>query len=141
MKKFVLAACLLLPLVFCSQVTAAENPTQGWPASPDAEAAKVEIVAEPTLEPTKLRKGLTRQQRRDMGLTYRNVKRVLAELQADESVCFDDCCVEELAVLVAAELVADGPTAFQDPSLDWDAILAFIERLIPFIMTIISLFS
>jgi aspartate/tyrosine/aromatic aminotransferase len=46
----------------------------------------------------------------------------------------------EKAVVILDQCVQDNPTAFADPSIDWDALIAFIERLIPLIMTIISLF-
>lgn len=142
---YTLAATLLLILSATpanAPAVAAENPTQWGNSSqgPSATVAPTDSV-QPQLRPVKLREGLTRRQRRDMGLTFGNVRRVLSELQADESACFDDCCIEELAVMVAERVVTENPAAFQDPQLDWDAILAFIERLIPLIMTIISLFS
>jgi hypothetical protein len=42
---------------------------------------------------------------------------------------------------IAQELAVDNPKAFGDPSLDWDAILAFIEKLLPLILQLISIFG
>jgi len=93
----------------------------------------------PELAPAKIRRGLTFRQRRELGLTFRNVRRLLAEKQKAGELEGRDTA--ELAVEVFNDLVTENPQAFSDPSLDWDAILAFLEKLIPLIMQLISLFS
>ena len=85
------------------------------------------------------RSGLTFRQRRAMGLTVRNIARATREL-ASAGELNKDTPKDEAAELVLERLVMDNPKAFADPTLDWDAVLAFIERLIPLIMTIIALF-
>jgi len=42
---------------------------------------------------------------------------------------------------VLSQLLEEKPAAFQDAALDWEAIFAFLERLIPLILQIIALFS
>jgi hypothetical protein len=48
---------------------------------------------------------------------------------------------KDKAAAILNELVTADPQAFADPSIDWDAILAFIEKLLPLILTIIGLFA
>ncbi len=91
------------------------------------------------------RKGLTLRQRREIGLTFKNIKRILEEKvlpAAYEETNGEGTDVSTLALMVAGELVEENPQAFShDPSLDWDMILEFIEKLIPLILRIIALFS
>jgi len=84
-------------------------------------------------------RGLTFRQRRRMGVTPRNIAKATRQMLADGTIT-KDTPKDEVAELVLERLVLDNPKAFADPTLDWDAILSFIERLIPLIMTIISLF-
>lgn len=123
-----------------AKVPAAAVPSWGDGASAAAATPAVVAADEPTLEPMKLRKGLTLRQRREMGLTVRNVRATLAKMQADGEIT-EDMDSNSVAVMVADKLLSDNPSAFQDPSLDWDAILEWLERLIPFILKIIALFS
>ena len=91
------------------------------------------------MDDTVTRRGLTFKQRRQMGLTVRNIARATRVL-ASEGIITKDTPEDEAAELVLERLVMDNPQSFADPTLDWDAVLAFIERLIPLIMTIIALF-
>ena len=85
----------------------------------------------------------TEKQRREMGLTFRNIRRVMAEMQAAGELQDKDRAT--IAVEVMGRLVDENPKAFQDAGgiedWDWDAILEFIEKLIPLIMQIIAMFS
>ena len=119
----------------------ASAPAWGGPApAPDTPVPEIDKDA-PQLAPQAFRKGLTWKQRREMGLTIRNIRRVMAEMQQKGEL------VGKSRDIVAAEvmerLVTENPKAFYDAGVDWDwdAILAFIERMIPLIMTLISLFS
>ena len=150
MKNLILplmVSCLLLGCFPASEevsAVATENPTQTvWGNPTLAENAKVvneenaKVVNEEN--PGGLRKGLTLRQRRAMGLTYKNIKTIVERKQvAGELADIDACC---LAVEIADELFDGNPQAFADPALDWDAILEFLEKLIPFILKIIALFS
>ena len=85
-------------------------------------------------------RGLTLRQRRAMGLTVRNMARAARELAADGSID-KDTPREDVAELVLEKIVTENPKAFADPGVDWDAILAFIEKLLPLILAIISMFG
>ena len=85
-------------------------------------------------------RGLTFRQRREMGLTARNIYRVTRELARDGTID-KDTPKDDVTQAVMDRLVMDNPKAFADPSADWDAIFAFIEKLLPFIMQIIALFG
>ena len=99
-------------------------------------------VAKPVVsvdtKPVGIADGLTIKQRRGMGLTVANVRKILVEKQAAGEL--DGKTVEELSVEVLGQLVAENPKAFADPKIDWDALIAFLEKLIPLIMKIIALF-
>jgi hypothetical protein len=85
-------------------------------------------------------RGLTIRQRREMGLTAANIFRVTRELCRDGTID-KSTPREDVAQAVIDRLVIENPKAFADPSVDWDAILAFIEKLLPFILQIIALFG
>jgi hypothetical protein len=81
-------------------------------------------------------RGLTLRQRREIGLTLRNCIRVARGLNRDDELSDDpDIAAGQIAVALAGE----NPQAFV--GVDWDAILEFIEKLIPLIMKIIALFG
>lgn len=94
---------------------------------------------EVTMSDTAAARGLTLRQRREMGLTIGNLTRATRQCIESGSVDKTDA-PEVIAAAVAAQLVVENPKAFADPSVDWDSILAFIEKLIPIIMTLIALF-
>jgi len=86
-------------------------------------------------------------ERRRMGLTFRNVVRVLQEMKADgrltEYSYVDDdgrtiVDVSSLAVGVAGQLSDEKPGDWSD--IDWDAVLAFLEKLIELILKFLPLF-
>lgn len=78
-------------------------------------------------------------QRRKLGLTFRNVLRTTRALRNDGKL--EGLAREEIAVVVLTSIVEQRPQAYADPMLDWDALLAFIERLLPLILKIIEMFS
>lgn len=84
------------------------------------------------------KKQLTWRQRRDMGLTLPNCIRVAKKLKKSGKLSDDP---DVASGQIAAELAGENPKAFGDPGVDWDAILAFIEALLPLILQIISMFS
>lgn len=85
------------------------------------------------------RKGLSFKQRRAMGITIRNIRLKMVEMKQDGRL--DGVSQAEVAIMVLNELITDNPQAFADPSIDWDGIIAFIERLIPLILKIMALFG
>jgi len=99
-----------------------------------------EPTAAPTLDSMTLRKGMTLKQRRALGATFGNVRRILAEMQQAGEIDEHDTAAD-LAVAVTSRLVEENPQVASNPALDWEAIIAFIERIIPLILKIIALFS
>ncbi len=85
-------------------------------------------------------KGFSFRDLRKMGLRLRDVRQAIGELQA-EGIVTEDMTKSEVSIEVTNRLMQTHAMAFQDPQLDWDSFLAFIERLIPLIMTLIALFS
>ncbi len=147
MKKLILlltVCCLLFPT---KKTVAAENPVQSWGQTENAKATTVVRVPDESkeLKPCKLRQGLSRKDRRQVGATFSNVKRILGELQSEDPKSFEESSAEELAIDVATRLVAENPQAFQNLERDWaeffELLIAFLEKIIPLIISIITIFS
>lgn len=86
------------------------------------------------------RNGLSWIQRRRLGITPLNMARVVKRLKSERED-FDEWSHEEIAAEVLNELMNENPTAYADvAAIDWDGLLAFIERLLPVILQIIALF-
>lgn len=136
MKRFTLLA-VLLGLLLCTTGFTAEPPaTWGGEVSVD--------VVKPTeaLRPTKLREGQTRRERRAMGGTFRNVRRIMRDMQ-NEGEDLSDYSAETLALEVRKRLQVENPQAFSDAGaklgeFDWDN---FMEWLIGLIQLIMALFG
>ena len=149
---------LILPLMMCcflfgcpsidKKATAGEPVSTTWGAStlapvPDARPVVVRVPADAPaeLKAMKFRKGLTFRQRREMGITYRNIRRILLEKQNQGELEGKTSAV--LAVEVCNQLIAENPQAFQDlgADWDWDAIMELVMKILEWVMTIIALFS
>jgi len=80
-------------------------------------------------------------QRRKLGLTWRNLRPIVKHLQEEGRIGNGNPSAD--AVLVMEELMAQNPEAWaaEAPTVDWDAIIEFLERLIPLILKILSLFG
>jgi len=76
--------------------------------------------------------------RRDV-VTFGKALRAAKALKKEGKL--DGLTKQEQAAAVLEYLVDDDPQAFADPSLDWDAILAFIEKILPLILKILALFG
>lgn len=134
-------ALTMIPLALAQETTTWGS--DGPPAASVAQADKMDATV-PALKPTKLRgDGPTWRERRAMGITWRNIKRILAEKQAAGEVDGRDSSV--VAIEVFDQLVQDNPKVFMDakavPGRDWslffEALLAFIAKLIPLILMFI----
>ena len=79
---------------------------------------------------------LTFKQRRELGLTIpsmvRAARKLGKRLHPDPDIA---------SAQILQELVAENPKAFAKPGINWEAILAFIEKLLPIILQIISIFA
>lgn len=84
------------------------------------------------------RRELTLRERREMGLTVLNIAQVARELKQSGDIDAQTSQAE-IAAAIAIKLESKNPQAF-GAGVDWDAILAFIERLLPLILKLIALF-
>lgn len=78
--------------------------------------------------------GLTRRDRRQLGITIRGIRLAAKELREDGR--------EITSQAVLETIIDQNPTAWANkPGIDWDAIIAFIEKLLPLILKFIEIFS
>jgi len=141
------ALLLLAPVVAWAMFTMAiaADPAPGtatWGPSNDAADAATE--ADPSLAAADMRGAkanrLTIKQRRKLGLSVSNVRRVVLELRAQG---MDTDNRGALSAAVLAQIMEENKAAYAElpPQFDWDAFLEFIERVIELVMKIIGLFS
>ena len=139
MKNVILTLAILLAMS-CSvfaQDTATAPPVVTWGGGNNSAGLE---TATPVKAMSFRSDGFSFRDFRKMGLRLRDVRQAIGELQA-EGVITEDMTKAEVSAEVTNRLMQTHARAFQDPQLDWDSFLAFIERLIPLIMTLISLFS
>ena len=74
-----------------------------------------------------------------MGLTFGNILRIVRDMKTTGQIGAVDPGEAMIAVLVLDRLVGERPEAFRDAQIDWDALIEFLERLIPLILRIIDL--
>lgn len=79
-----------------------------------------------------------RRQMRQAGLTVLNVRRTARQL-AREGDITDGMTTDQIRDTVLDDLYANNPRAIA--AINWDAILAFIEKLLPLILQIIAMFG
>ena len=103
-------------------------------------AINPDVVASAYNAEAELSEKLSRREMRRMGLTVLNVRRrarqmaIAGEITADMSH-------DQIRDIVIDDLMGDEPGAWRNVSApDWDAILAFITKLLPLILQIIALF-
>jgi len=148
-----LAAVLLvalIPAVANSQAIPFAAPEAVAPQTATAIPGMVD-VDEPAAEQPKVnadgekcnafgQRRLSIRERRALGLTWRNVFQTTRDLYQDGEID-SDMARGTIAAMVFTEIAGENPKAFADPSVDWDAILAFIEEILPLILQLIGLFS
>ncbi len=147
MKSFVcvllfMFMLLVLPTTsMASQGVTAENPTQTtWGA---VAVVPVTVVAEPSGgDVMRFKPGIGRKQRKAMGLTFRNVRKTIVQLQGTGDIT-EDMTTEEVSLVVFDFLVEQNPQGFSggDPSRDWDSFFAFLERLVALLLKLMALFG
>lgn len=126
MKRITCLSFLLLAVLATSFVTLAQEP-----AKPDKplviQPAKPTKKAEP--HASILRRDLSLRRARELGLTVANIRAAVDELKSSGEV--DDSTTRaEASVLVAAHMKASRGEEFGTiADLDWDAIFAFIEKI------------
>jgi len=142
-----LAAALILGLPVTAQAQShTGQPIVLAPAAPTATI--VSVVADPPTEPRGLVVKIL--QRRKLGLTVQNITQVLRDLKAEGALgeyqyTASDGTVEvdvsSLAVAVIDRIRTENPEGWIDwENIDWDAIIAFVERIIELILKFLPLF-
>ena len=91
---------------------------------------------EPPLGPAEAtverRRGLSRRERRQRGLTFRNIRRITKDLKAAGDL--EDLTGAEVSLAVMAQLQKDAPEGWED--VDWDEVFDFIFRIVEMFMTL-----
>lgn len=82
---------------------------------------------------------MTMRERRQRGLTLRNMLRVSRQLKESGELT-KGMSDDEMAEAILEAIVTEDPKAFGEPGIDFDAILEFIKKWLPIIMSIIALF-
>ncbi len=142
-SRIAFVVCVLLIVGWASSALTSETPPASWPAPAATTVAEVPVTATVSESITAERR-LKWRERRAMGLTIKNVRRILKEMDAQGELEGKDSSV--LAVEVLTQLVEEKPQAFQELRAgDWedffDMVLAWLEKLIPLIILLINLFS
>lgn len=143
MKRWILAA-----LLAACCVALIVSPSNYSVAQDAVEVACVAVVAAPAddgdveaVNPKAIKADrMTLRERRALGLTVGNVRRIVLELR-EKGTTTDDPATLSLAV--ANQLLTENATVYSqlDPAFDWDSFMAFVEKIVELIMKLIGLFS
>lgn len=112
------------------------SPAEAVPIQPPAKVAAAADAGQTTLPEAR---ELKLRERIRLGLTIPNMVRKAKELRAAGTLDTENPDIA--AAQIAAAIAADNPKAYAEPGIDWEGILAFIERLLPLILQLISIFS
>lgn len=88
----------------------------------------------------------TRRARRELGLTFFGIAQYLKAIKEDGELRCEDverakAQASRLAAQVLNRAIETHPNVSLGEGIDWDAILEFLEKLIPIIMRIIAIFA
>ncbi len=86
-----------------------------------------------------LKLGLTRRERRRMGLTRFGVFKAVRRLQPDSDVNLELLAMDVMAGLASSIEYASAWDELQ-PKLEWEAILEFIKKMLPIILKLLLIF-
>jgi len=102
----------------------------------DREAVAQAYEAEAVLEGA-----ISRREMRRLGLTVLNVRRRTRQMAIAGEIT-SDMSRQQIRDVVIDDLQGDEPRAFGQLSApDWNAIIAFVEKLLPLILRIIAMFG
>ena len=76
--------------------------------------------------------------RKRQPIKRRHVVRAARSIGVDKLLAMDK---KDAAVLVAATALKAKGIGPEDPSIDWDGLIAFIEKILPLILRLIDLFT
>ncbi len=135
MKKLILSA--VIAALLCVQSSGFAAQTNDWNTVVAAVAADKAAASDAPQDPEGTIR-LTFRERRKLGLTFRNIRKAVAEIK--ESGDFDKNDVAGTSAQVLEKIVRENPQGIQDAvgERDWasflDALLSFIEKLMPIIL-------
>lgn len=87
------------------------------------------------------RRGLTRRQKVELGLTPRGILKTLRAIHADGELEGRDTSI--IAADILSRSAAEHPKAYMDANVgvDWEMVIEWIEKLLPFLLMIFSFMS
>jgi hypothetical protein len=104
-------------------------------------AVERDVVAAAYAAEAELGGRMNRREMRRAGLTVLNVRRRTRQLAIAGEITAD-MSHEQIRDIVIDDLQGDEPGVFRDFSApDWDAIIAFITKLLPLILQILAIFG
>ena len=84
---------------------------------------------------------MTRREMRRMGLTVLNIRRRARKMAVAGEIT-SDMPHDQIRDIIIDDLMGEEPGAWREVSApDWDAIIAFITKLIPLILQILAIFG
>lgn len=137
MKAFLMAAVACLWLCNCVTETFAQEEKPESKTVSFAEAT--EAPAEAPAAAIGGRRKFSDRDARRLGITFLSVRSSLKELKASGTIDGSEG-TGELAAIVADHISSkkENKTAFAKEGVDWDSLLAFLERLIALIMKLFA---
>lgn len=138
MKNFLV---ILVLLGFNVSLFAQEEATPAKPAAKQAAKLTATWSSGDTQVTAAGPRGLSLREARKMGLTVNGIGKAVKELKEAGAIT-EETSDAEVSAMVANHIFAKNSSAWGDPSaLNWDSILAFIEKMLPIILKLIDLFS
>ena len=138
-----------ISLALCLLLVAATAVGQNWADDPpDKDSARPAVAGEPTLAPTVSvelkaaakdlagREGLTFKQRRALGITFRNIRKEFSEMS--EAGELEGKTQSVVAREIMERLVRSNPTAFADPTINFDAVMAWVEWFLSILLYLLA---
>jgi hypothetical protein len=107
----------------------------------DLDSVDRDVVAAAYAAEAELEGLMSRREMRRLGVTVLNVRRRTRQMAIAGEIT-SDMSHDQIRDIVLDDLQGDDPRAFQQLSaIDWDRVIAFIEKLIPLILKIIAMFG
>ena len=129
-------SCVCAIVFLMSSVLFAQSESVEAASAPSAPSDSVSAMSDQFFASN----SLSFRDRRRLGLTIPNMANALRDLQKDGEL-EPDMDRALVAAMVFERLAANDPKSYSEVDLDIDVILAFIEKMLPIIMTILKLFS
>lgn len=104
-------------------------------------AVSGDVVAAAYNAEAELSEKMSRREMRRMGLTVLNVRRRARQMAIAGEIT-SDMSGEQIRDIVIDDLMGEEPSAWRNVGApDWDAIIAFITKLLPLILQLLAIFG